>query len=763
MITRRSFLKLSGAVVASLSAASMFPDIATWAAGGKVEGKADFVRSFCEMCTSRCPIQAKVVDGKAVLISGNPDWGATGGTLCARGVSGQSQLYDPQRIQKPLIRVGERGEGKWKEVSYEEAYDYIAKQMQGIKEKYGPEAMAFGCRKGPHMSYLYTLAKAYGSPNTHNHESTCPLARTVGLEVTFGTASLGLDYGNAKYIVSLGRNYFEGIHVAQVRGVMNCINKGGKLVSVDPRYSLTSAKAHEWLPIKPGTDLALVLALNHVLIRDGLYDKDFIAKYTEGFEAVKVSVTSYTPAWAEKETGIKAADIERIAKEMAAVKPRAIIDWGWRTTFTPEEFELRRAIIIGNMLLGNLEVPGGSFFSKGPGFINGLVGKPVVQGIAGFKIPPFPKPAKPRVDGAGIKGHPMELAPAIDGIAQAIPESILTEKPYPIKGYFVYRYNPVVTMPQTSRVIEAMKKLDLLVVCDIYMSDTAMFADVVLPESTYLERDEGFNDYSGGVPAYTLRQQVVKPVYNTRAHWQIFKELSERMGLGAYFPYATIDDIRLTQMGGKQDLVKLGKEKGFVNFGMKPLFLRDKNSVAEFVKQFPDAQPLVNEEGIIDKFLTSLKTPSKKIELMSQEAQHAFGRGVPVYRPIQLAESGQQLFIQGKTGLHTNGHTHNVPWLHELMPENRLWIHPETASKLGVKTDDLVEMASTVGKQQVKAHVTEGVRPDTVFCYMGFGRVSPGLKRAYKKGINSNLMIPTSIVPVCGSSLQTAGVTLKKV
>ena len=134
-----------------------------------------------------------------------------------------------------------------------------------------------------------------------------------------------------------------------------------------------------------------------------------------------------------------------------------------------------------------------------------------------------------------------------------MPESILTEKPYPIKGYFVYRYNPVVTMPQTSRVIEAMKKLDLLVVCDIYMSDTAMFADVVLPESTYLERDEGFNDYSGGVPAYTLRQQVVKPVYNTRAHWQIFKELSEKMGLGAYFPYTTIDDIRLTQMGGKQD------------------------------------------------------------------------------------------------------------------------------------------------------------------------------------------------------------------
>lgn len=608
-----------------------------------------------------------------------------------------------------------------------------------------------------------TLAKAYGSPNTFTHESTCPIARTVAKEATFGTGALSLDYGNAKYILSLGRSFFEGINVSQVRGVAKAMANGGKLVSVDPRFSVTAAKADEWYAIKPGTDLALVLALIHVLIRDNLYDQEFVEKYTEGFAAVRDSVAAATPAWAAQETGIAEKDIEHIAKDMAAAKPRAMIDWGWRTAFSPEEFELRRASIIVTLLLGSFEVPGGMYFDKSASLINGLAGKNVVPVLGAPKLPPYPKPSRPRVDGAQVKGQPHYMVPASDGVVQAIPEAVLTGQPYPIKGWFVLRYNPVISQSNTNRVIEALKKLDLLVVCDIYLSDTAWFADVVLPESSFLERDEGFNNAGGSTPAYTLRQQVVNPVYDTKPHWQIFKDLGERLGLGQYFPWRDIEEMRAIQLGGRQDLLKTAKEKGFVNFGLKPLFLRDKNSVAQFVAKYPEAMSKVNEQGIIDGPLVNLKTPSKKMELFSHEAEELFGRGVPVYRPVKLKEDNELYFIQGKAAIHTNAHTHDVPWLHALMPLNRLWIHPDTAKQMNLQAGDAVEVTAQSGKQPATVLISKGIRPDTVFTYFGFGRLSPGLKRAYKQGTNANMLLPTGMAPVCGAALHTAGVAIRKI
>lgn len=760
--SRRSFLKLSAAATAALAVSTSLPKVLTWGEAKRLEGATEYVNSFCEMCTSRCPIQAKVVDGRQVVVRGNPGWAATGGTVCARGAAGVSQLYDPQRVQKPLIRTGERGEGKWREASWDEAYAYVAEKMQAIKAQYGPEAMAFACRKGPHAALFFNLAKAYGSPNTFTHESTCPMARTVALETTFGTAALGIDYGNVKYLVSFGRNYFEGIHVAQVRGVMEAISRGAKLVSFDPRFSVTAAKAHEWYPIKPGTDLAVVLAIIHVLIRDNLYDKEFVDKYTTGFAAVQAGVANYTPAWAESESGVPAGVIERLARELAAARPRAVLDWGWRTTFTPAEYDLRRAIVIANMLLGNLEVPGGTFFVKDAAFINKMVGEPVAFSLKGPKLPPFPKPTRPRIDGAGVKGQPFSLVPPGDGVVQQVPESILTGQPYPIKGWFVHRYNPVVTISQTERVIDALQKLDLLVVCDIYLSDTAWYADVVLPESTYLERDEGFMDASGAAPAYVLRQQAVKPIYDTRPYWQIFKELAGKLGLEAYFPWQDMTEFRAIQMAGRPDLLRMGEEKGFANLGFKPLFLRDRASVAAFVQAVPAAARLVNADGVIDAPLTDLKTASKKIELVSHEAEELAHKGLPVYERPAFG-TGELLYIQGKVAVHTNGHTHNVPWLHDLMPENSVWLNPDTAARLGVRSGDTVEIISATGKQRGRVLVTPGVRPDTVFSYFGFGRVSPGLKRAYKKGLAANMVLPQSFAPVCATALHTTAVTVRRV
>ena len=544
---------------------------------------------------------------------------------------------------------------------------------------------------------------------------------------------------------------------------MKAMKNGAKLISMDPRFSITSAKADEWYPIKPGTDLAVVLAITHVIVRDNLFDKEFVQNYTVGFDEIVESVKETTPEWAEKESGVPAKDIERIAKEMAAVKPRAVIDWGWRTATSPEEYELRKASINATMLLGSFEVPGGIYRVKNAALINEIVGKDVIPKIKSPKLPAFPKPKRPRVDGAGVKGDPNRFISPKNGVVHILPEAILTDKPYPIKGWFVYRNNPVISQSNTNRLIEALNKIDLLVVCDVHLSDTAHFADVVLPESTFLERSEAFNDGSGGSPKYTIREQVISPIYDTRPNWQIFKELAEKMGLGAYFPWKNIDELRLIQMGGKKELVTEAIEKGFLDFGEKSLFLLDKKSVAAFVKKHPEAAGKVNAQGVIPGPVVSLKTPSKKIELLSAQVESAFpGRGVPRYRPVTLKKDNELYFLQGKVAVHTNAHTHNIPWLNDLMPENSLWIHPETAAKQGLKHGDNVEITSEFGKQPARILISKGIRPDCVFTYFGFGRLSAGMKRAYQKGTNSNIMLPTVFSPVCAMSLHTVGIEIKK-
>lgn len=762
--SRRTFMKSAVALSATVAASRSISEIMSWAAPGSIEGSSEPVPSLCGMCSVGCPIFGNVTKDGRVKLSGNPAWSGTAGTICARGNAGPSLFKDPDRLQKPLIRVGERGAGKWREATWNEAYAHIAAKMNAIKSTYGPEAMAFTSRKETATPIFNQFAKAFGSPNIFLHTSTCPIARTVTLEATFGSEEYAVDYNNVKYLLSLGRNYFEGIHVAQARGVMNAISKGAKLVYVDPRFAITAAKAQEWLPIKPGTDVALLLGVINVLIKENLYDKAFVDKYTSGFEELKTKTASYTPKWAAEITGIAEAVIVRIAREMGAAKPRAVCDWGWRGVSSTEEFEKKRTMLLINVLLGSVEVPGGMFIWKSPKFINSLLGREALPVIRMPKTPPFPKPGKPRIDGAGVKGNPFQMVnPAVGGIVHLIPDVVLSDKPYPIKGWFIHRSNPVIGHPNTNRMLEALKKLELVVVCDISMSDTAQYADVVLPECTYLERTEPFKDASALVPVYHVRNQVVKPMFESRSFDRIYQELAREMGLGAYFPWKDIQDLRLQQVGGRADIVKTANEKGLVFFGMKPFYLRDKNSVAAFVEKFPDAKALVNEQGIIDKPLLNLHTPSKKIEILCQEAEHLAGRGIPVYRPVKLKEDAELYFMQGKVAVHTNTHTHNVPWLHDLMPTNRLWMHPATAAKAGIANGDTVEISSSVGKQTGKVLLTEGIRPDSTFVYFGFGRMSPGLKRAVNKGINSGILLPTVTADIVGVSVQTTGVTVKKV
>jgi len=702
------------------------------------------VYSACEICRNQCPIAVKVKEGYVYKIDGNPKDSAFGGVICARGNAGSSLLYDPQRIKKPMIRTGERGEGKFKEVSWDEAYTYISDKLYNIKDQYGEESIALASRKGPHDWFFRTIGKALGTPNIFSHESTCPMTRSVALDATYGNEAIAADYGNAKYIISIGRNWFEGIHIAQTRAVSKALSNGAKLVVLDPRFSVSASKG-EWLPIKGATDLAFVLAMANVMIKENLYDHNFISQYTEGFDKWVEEVKDKTPEWAEQETGISKDKIIQITREFAAAKPNAILDFGWRTTYTTNDYQLRRAILIVNTMIGNLEVPGGFYATKPANFLKNFPDQSgYAKGLGGVAQPSFPKPTKPRIDGTGIKGTPGQLITAYDGSVGRVIESILTEKPYPIKAWLVHRFNPYISASESARSVEAFKKLDLLVTCDVYMTDTAYFSDVVLPECTYLERYEPVFDMAGLTPKYVLRQPAVPIVYpDTKPNWLIYKELGEKMGFGDYFDFKDMEDYISRQLAPTGLTLDKMKEIGvWTPPGMKPFYIRANDPKAS-----------------LDNVLTN---PNKKIQIFSEEVEEATKQGLPKYVRHPQPEEGKFRFVQGKVAVHTNAGTANIPILNELMPANTLWMNTMSCTKLGLKDGDDIVISSGKYEQKGKLKMTEGIRPDTVFCYHGFGRISPELKRAVGKGINDNYLISNELGEVGNTVTSCTFVTVRK-
>jgi len=721
--SRRTFLQVAAAGTAVAAIPVGVRELATppAAAAAEAPGTESVVTSVCEMCTVRCPILVRVRDGKVVRIEGNPTEKSTKGAICARGNAGISLLEDSDRVRTPLIRVGKRGEGNFRKASWEEAYRYIADRLAVIRGSYGPEALGVGRRPSAGDAFLLTFAKAFGTPNIFSHESSCPLGRNVAMEVTLGTSGVAIDYSKVDYLISFGRNHMETLAVPQTQGIVAGLARGARLVYLDPRRTPTSTAATTWLQPLPGTDLAFALAMLQVMIAENLYDQEFVKRYTHGFEQLAAAVLAYTPEWAATKTGIPATTIRDVARDFGGARPRAVADFGWFTASYLNDFQLRRAILALNALAGNLEVPGGLFLVKGlKGFGTEL---------GDWKKPDFPAVKAERVDGAGVPGR-FPLVPVKDGLCQALPESVLTEKPYALKAYIAHRFDPFAAIPDQPRMIEAFKKLDLLVSVDVYMSDTGAYADVILPECTYLERTDPVFEASGLAPKIRLRQQAVPPQGDARPSWRIYKELAEAMGLGKYFTYKDIDEIVATQLAplglSAGELAKSGQ---WTPPDAKPTYLRKTDPTAP----------------------VKLKTTSGKIELYSSELAKLGFEPVLRYQAPPEPPKGTFRMIQGKCAVHTNSATQNVPVLHELRPNNELWIHPVPAGRLGIRDGDSVVVRAGRAEQRGLAKVTEDILEGTVFTYHGWGRISPGLTRVKGKGIGFNALMPVTTDPISGS------------
>ncbi len=666
------------------------------------------VYSLCFMCSVRCPIKVLAKDGQVTWIEGNPHVAGMEGSLCPRGAAGINMLYDEERVQAPMIRVGGRGSGQWRKASWDEALDLVGEKLKGVIDKYGGHSVVLGERTQLATHVSKTFLKAIKSPNHFTHDALCKGSVNTACRSLFGytDGQMSMHYKKTKNIVLYGRNIFEAVSVKEVNNLMYALEHGAKMTYIDPRVTITATKAHRYWMIRPGTDLALNYAMIHVILKERLYDAAYVERWVVGMRELREFVAPYTPEWAEKETGVPANEIIELAREISRDKPNVIFHFGYRGANHVNEIYMRRSIMILNALMGSVEAPGGFFFKKGPGEEGGKAARKLVE-------QEFPKITVPRFDKVGTPDFP--LPDPAHGVAQMLPHAILNQDPYPIKAMIAYRFDPLMSIADTNLTKKALDQLDLIVAIDINYSDIAWYADVILPESCYLERTDCVQQANGLKPQMFLRQQVVTPRYDTREGAIILKQIADRIGTGAYFPYNNIDELVDWQLEGTGFTRQDFDQKGFVAYGKKPIFWD-------------------RLEGL--KF----KTPSGKIEIKSSLLENADYPSFPAYEPVDSPPENKFRLVVGRNALHTHVSTQNNPYLNYIVPENVLWINETKAEEMGIQDGSRVEVASKVGRGRIKAKITDMIHPEAVFMLHGFGHEAKSATRSYQKGVSDAVL-----------------------
>lgn len=733
-ISRRDFLKLGGALAGAAAIGEFIPPLVARAAreAGYLDANGNgYIPSMCETCVWRCGLLAKVQEGRVVKLEGNPDHPHSKGKLCPRGQAGLMNTYDPDRVLTPLIRVGKRGEGLFRKASWEEALDLVAKKMLDIKQKYGPEAMVFSSTHNLSQPLFENLLQAYGSPNYGTQRSLCFNAMIISNLMTYGMEEPGRDYSKLQYIILTGRNLAEAISNSETGDFIHAVDRGAKVVYLDPRFTKTAAKATEWLPIRPGTDLAFHLALLNIIVGEKLYNADFINQYTVGFDELAQSVKQYTPEWAAQLTEIPADTIRRIAHEFAAAAPNTLAHNGWRTSNFINSFQTERAITILNALMGNW----GTAMLPAAGEGAGL-GAPTQ--------PPYPRVSALRLDGVPWK-YP--FVPLKIGVFQQMRDSILAEDPYMARGWFISRQNPVMSLPDRKKTLQAMGKLDFIVTVDIVMNDTAWFSDVVLPEASYLERYDPLNVV--GTRAF-LRQPIIEPQGEAKSAMWIFKELGTRLGLGDFFQYKDEVDYINQQLAPLNTTVAQISQQGFVD-------------LAEAAEELTEAGKSPAEGGDAPGEALVWNTPSGKIEIKSSTLEKAGFASLPQWEEPPAPKADQFYLLTGKGARQTQTATQNNLLLRKYDDEPGMWMNVKVAESKGLKNGDMVEVSSEVGSVYVKLIATQAIRPDCVFMQAGYGHLSMGLTTAYGLGSSDSDLHVTYTDPISGSqALSQTFVTVKK-
>lgn len=719
-ISRRAFL----GTVATAGAGTLIPRkgraAEQHAPGWRGHERVQKVATLCEMCFWRCGVLASVADGRLLRVEGNPDHPLNRGRLCARGNAGAELLNDPDRLKYPLLRIGKRGDGEFKRVSWDEALDFLAKRLKELRQEHGAESVAF-FPHGIHSRFFGTLMQAYGTPNSAEPSfAQCRGPRDVGYALTFGQG-LGspepVDLDEARMIVLIGSHLGENVFTSQITAFAEGRARGARLITVDPRFSTAASKSDWWLPIRPGTDIALLLAWMHVLIGEGLYDQDYVREHASGFDALAAHVKEFSPEWAAPITDLPADRIRETARAMAEAKPAVVVHPGRHATWYGDDTQRSRAMALLTALLGAWGRKGGIFLPT-----------PIPRG--NFDLPDFPESERGRADGAGTT-YP--LASEEMGVTNGLIEATLTGQPYPIKGWIVYGQNVLESIPQPQKTRQALEKLDLFVVVDVMPVEQIKYADLVLPEATYLERyDPPVIGGSAKTPFVAVRLPAVEPMYESRPGWWITKELAHRLDLDAYFPWKTPDEHLAKTIEPMDINERELRHRGAVAFEAKP-YIEDRTE---------DDGPL-------------FPTESGKIELYSAKLAELGADPLPRYTAPDEPPAGWFRLLYGRAPVHSFARTENNRALNALMSENAVWLHTTPAKALGLKDGDRVVLENPEGVKTlpVRVRVTEGIRTDCVYMAHGFGSGARGMRRAYRRGASdTSVMSRIKVDPLMGGT-----------
>lgn len=708
-MNRRDFIKISSLFLAGSAAMSTQIGQTVTGSGNALaaDGQERVVHSFCEHCFWRCGIAAHVRDGKIYKITGSEHHPLSNGRLCPRGTGGIGQIYDPDRLAHPLIREKKGGKTSYRKASWDEAITYTAERLYKIKEQYGPQAIAM-----LHHGYGYTffkeMFKAFGvNKFAKPSYDFCCGPRHQGFIFTYGHSAgtpEGIDIENSKYILFFGTHYGENMHNTAVQEISEGIRRGLKIVVFDPRFSTLAGKAEKWLPIKAGTDIAMMQAIMNVLISEDLYDKQFVAENTVGFDELWAEVQQMTPEKAAEITDISADDIREIARNYASHAPAAAVHPGRRTQWYADGTQRVRAIAILNALVGNYKMPGG------------------VVHYEKYKMPKAAHHEYPAFEKEVWSKYPLftDIKPENTlGSHEVMQQAISGD----VKAMFVYGVNvpETITMGR-KKALEALNNIDFLVAVDTLPMEVTGYADVVLPESTYLER---YDDLDGGRPYRTpfvaLRQPVVEPMFDSKPGNQIARMLAEKLELHGVFEESVEEylDKRLKMAGTTLEEVK---KTGVL-----------KNAEPTDLYRKPGQQ-------------LSFKTPSGKIELASSKMKEAGFNAVPKFIQHPDAPEGFYRVLTGRKPMLTFGRTANNRFLNELPTarENEIWVNPEVAAKHQLSHGESIHLknqAGVVSEYPIKVKVTQRIRQDAVYMVHGYGHYFKKLKWAHAKGASHNQLI----------------------
>ncbi|MCI5869959.1 MAG: molybdopterin-dependent oxidoreductase [Dorea sp.] len=649
--------------------------------------------AICGFCGGSCLVDLHLQDGKIVKVEGNKTLPFSDGRLCVKGAALKQATYSPDRLLYPMKRVGNRGEGRFERISWEEALDTIVEKMEDTKEKYGAKStMVYVGHPKWFRPYLTDFANHYGTPNVGSESSTCAYALMLACKCCFGSDVFmpQPDMRRCKTLLIWGVNPLYSNSVKGGKGFLGAVERGVNVIVVDPRCTPTTEHAALHLRPIPGTDGALALGMARVMITEDLYDKDYIEKYTYGFEEYKEYVMEFTPEKVEKITGVPAGNMIKAARLFASEKPSAIMTSASPVVHNINGVQNARAIELLSALTGNYGMPGG-VMAPGPG-------RPRMKGA-------FMNDWMQRVDPDQDLSH--DQFPAwrkliyYETQVTRIADYLEGKGEYPIRTLLAFGMNHHM-WPRPDRIEDAMQNLDFFVNVDMYMNDTCKYADILLPAATSLEREQV--EILGPNILY-YQPEAIQPMGEVKNDIEILLELSSRMGFSLGDP-------------------QIHSYEEYLDSLLSPTGV----TLAE-LKEHPEGMQPKNPAKVrTSEQILQVKTPSGKIEFVSQvleSCKKPGHEGLPIYRDFREQLPMEEYPLILATGSRKpqlfHSRTYRLPWLANLEGTPVIDIHPEDARKLSLENGEEVVLRTPVGAMELSVNLDSSCLPGVVNVYHGAG------------------------------------------